>query len=299
VTILSFDLVSHDELARVSAAFGSGTHVVLGMERDGTRTLVQLAAGMAEPSTGRVTLDGREPFAHADVRRRIASLCADERLPPARDVHRAFSTALRARGDARSNATLLDSAGLAHFPARRMADLSHREVRALALVLALSHPEPMLLALFEPLALTDILNEDFVLQALARVVSAGAVVLATASRVEDAARLGGAVSTLERGTWLDSAASRTPLGQITLRVHSPDARRLAALLAEAPDVNAVEWAGGRELLVKGSDLERVAAQVARSARAEAIRIDALRYDPPSLYALSTARAGLARPPETP
>jgi hypothetical protein len=148
--------------------------------------------------------------------------------------------------------------------------------------------------LFEPLALLGILSEDFVLQSLTRAVSAGAIVLATASRLEDATRLGGAISALERGTWLDSAAARTPLSQITLRVHSPEARHLAARLSEAPDVSAVEWAGGQELLVRGSDLERLAAQVVASARAASIRIDALRYDPPSLDTLAAARAGFAQ-----
>jgi ABC-type multidrug transport system ATPase subunit len=297
VTTLSFDLVSHQELLHVSAAFASGRHVVLGTDRDGAGSFVELAAGIARPRVGRVAIDGQEPFSHAEVRRRVAALCADERLPPARDVTQALSIALRARADSRSVATVLDQAGLAHFAARRVADLSPREVRALALVLALSHPEPLLLALFEPLALLGILNEDFVLQGLSCAATGGALVLATASRLEDARRLGGAISTLERGTWLDSIASRTPLGEITLRVHSPDARRLAACLAEAPDVSAVECAGGRELLVRGNDLERLAARVVANARAQAIRIDAMRYDPPSLGALAAARAGLRHEPQ--
>jgi ABC-2 type transport system ATP-binding protein len=294
VTRLSLDLVSHAELVRVSAALMSGAHVVLGTERDGTDTLVRLCAGFMQPSAGRVTVDDRAPFAHADSRRSAGTLFADERLPPARDVARSVELALRARHDARSAATVLDAAGMAQFAARRISDLAPRETRALALALALSHPKPTLLALFEPLTLVDLLSEELIVQALTRHAAAGAVVLATASRIEDAARLGGATSALERGIWLDSAAARPPLSQVTLRVHTPEPRRLAARLSEAPDVSAVEWAGGRELLVRGSDLERVAAQVVASARSEAIRIDALRYDPPGLDALAAARAGLAQ-----
>jgi ABC-2 type transport system ATP-binding protein len=294
VTTLSFDLVSHAELSRVSAAFASGNHVVLGSERDGTSSLVQLAAGRALPSTGRVTLDGKEPYSNAAVRRRIAACSADEGLPPARTVASAMRIALDARGDARAAQSVLDSAGLAHFAARRTAATSARETRALGLVLALNHPAPSLLALFEPLALLGTLSEDYVLQGMQRAGAAGAVVLTTANRLEDAARLGGTTHALERGIWLDSAAARPPLSQVTLRVQTPEPRRLAARLSEAPDVNAVEWAGGRELLVRGSDLERVAAHVVASARSEAIRIEALRYDPPSLDALAAARAGLAQ-----
>jgi ABC-2 type transport system ATP-binding protein len=294
VTRLSLDLVSHAELARVSAALMSGSHVVLGTERDGTDTLMRLCAGFVPPSAGRVTVDDRAPFSHADLRRSTGSLFAEEHLPPARDVARSLHLALCARHDARSAATVLDAAGLAQLATRRVAALAPRETRALALLLALSHPNPTLLALFEPLTLVGILSEAFILQALTRQAAAGAVVLTSASRLEDAARLGGATSALERGIWLDSAAARPPLSQVTLRVHTPEPRRLAARLSEAPDVSAVEWAGGRELLVRGSDLERVAAHVVASARSEAISIDALRYDPPGLDALAAARAGLTR-----
>ena len=294
MTRLSLDLVSHAELVRVSAALLSGTHVVLGTARDGTDTLVRLCAGLMLPGAGRVTVDDRAPFSHADLRRSTGSLFAEERLPPARYVARSLELALRARHDTRSAAAVLDAAGIAQLAARRASELMPREMRALALALALSHPKPALLALFEPLALVGILSETFILEALARHAADGAVVLATAYRIEDATRLGGATSALERGIWLDSAAARPPLSQVTLRVRTPEPRRLAARLSETPDVNAVEWTGGGELLVRGSDLERLAAHVVASARAEAINIDALRYDPPGLDALAAARAGLAQ-----
>jgi ABC-type cobalamin/Fe3+-siderophores transport system ATPase subunit len=292
VSTLSFDLVSHTELSRVSAAFAAGTRVVLGTERDGTNTLLELAAGITRPSSGRVTLDGREPFVHAEIRRRVSALRAEERLPPAPTVTSALTFALAARGDSRSAQSVLDAAGLSSFAARRVKALSAREVRAVALALALSQPEPALLALFEPLSLLGLLNEDFLLDSLSARAAAGAIVLLSASRLEDAARLGGTTSALERGNWLDSAL--VPLGFVTLRVRTPDARRLAAQLSECPDVSAVEWAGGQELSIRGADLERVAAQIVSRARAAAIPIEALRYDPPSLEALAATRAGLAQ-----
>ncbi len=294
MTRLSLDLVSHAELVRVSAALMSGSRVVLGTERDGTDTLLRLCAGVMLPGAGRVTIDDRAPFSHADLRRSTGTLFADEHLPPARDVTHSLELALRARQDTRSAAAVLDGAGIAQLAARRVSDLTAREMRALALALALSHPKPTLLALFEPLALVGILSEVFILEALSRYAADGAVVLATAHRVEDATRLGGATSALERGIWLDSAAARPPLSPVTLRVHTPEPRRLAARLSEAPEVSAVEWAGGGELLVRGSDLERLAAHVVASARSEAISIEALRYDPPGLDALAAARAGLAQ-----
>ena len=291
---LRFEALNHVELANVNASFGAGTHVVVGSERDGSGTLLALAAGLLPPAAGRVLLDGVAPWSHARTRGRIASLCATESLLPARDVARSLGLALRARGDARSALSVLDRAGIAHFAAQRVSALAPREARAIALSLALSHPQPALLALHEPLSTAGILEQDFVLKTLSERSAAGAIVLCTANRLEDAARLGGNASALERGLWLGSGQARPPLGTFTLRVHTPEPRRLAARLSEAPDVSGVEWTGTRELLVHGSELEHLARSVVANARAEAIRITALKPDAPALEALAAARAGLAQ-----
>jgi ABC-type multidrug transport system ATPase subunit len=292
LTTLSFDLVSHGELTRVSTAFASGSYVLLGTERDGTSSFLQLAAGRMLARSGRVTLEGKEPYLNAALRRQIAATTADERLPRARTVHAALRLALGARSDARSAQSVLDAAGLAHLHTRRTAELSAREMRGLCLALALTHPAPLLLALFEPLASLGTLSESFVQQAIERAAAAGAIVLTSASRIEDAMRLSGTVHALERGIWQHSPALLA-IGGVALRVQTPEPQRLAARLSDSPDVSAVEWAGGRGLLVRGKDLERTAAHVVSSARAEAIRIEALRYEAPSLEALAAARAGLA------
>jgi ABC-type multidrug transport system ATPase subunit len=294
VSTLGFEAVSHGELSRVTASFASGSHVVLGSEHDGTGALIELAAGLAAPAFGRVRLDGKAQFSSAAVRGRVAALCAVERLPPARTVTGALTLALRARGDARSVHAVLDAAGIAHFAMRRYATLSASDQRALACALALTHPTPSLLALFEPLLLIGVLSEEFVLQSLARANSAGAIVLTSASRVEDALRIGGTISSLVRGAWLDESNTGLSLAEVTLRVRTPEPRRLAARLSEAPQVNAVEWSGGKELLVRGADLTQLAKHVVASARSEVIRIEALRCEPPSLEALAAARAGAAR-----
>jgi ABC-type multidrug transport system ATPase subunit len=294
VSELRCERLSHAGLSNVSAVFGVGTHVIVGTELDGTGTLLELAAGMLEPQSGSVRLDGFAPWSHAQTRRRIASLFAIETLLPARDVAGALALALAARGDARSAASVLDNAGLAHFATRRVSALTPREARAVALCLALSHREPALLALHEPLSTAVGLSPDFVLDTLNERSALGAIVLCTTSRLEDAARLGGSASALERGSWLASTETYPARGAITLRLRTADPRRLAARLSEAPDVSGVEWAGGQELLVRGPDLDRLAHSVVANARAEAIRITALKQDAPALEALAAERAGLAQ-----
>ena len=295
MSALSFDIVSHAELVSVSAVFTPGTHVVLGSERDGTHSLVALASGAAVSRVGQVLLNGVAPFSNAAARRSIGSLHASESLPPARTVNDAVALALRARADARSVTSVLGAAGLARLAARRSSELSPRETRAVALALALSHPKPSLLALHEPLSLVDLVREAFILEALSEFAEHGVIVLATASRVAEVASLGGTAHALERGIWLAEAHARTPALGVTLRVQTADPRRLAARLAEAPDVEGVTWAGAHELLVRGSNLERVASSVVSNARAEGIRIHAFRQEPPALEALSAARAGAAQP----
>ncbi|HET7544373.1 MAG TPA: ATP-binding cassette domain-containing protein [Polyangiaceae bacterium] len=291
---LRFEALSHAELSRVSAVFGAGMHVVVGTERDGTGTLLELAAGMLKPAAGSVQLDGSAPWSEARTRRRIASLFASEALLPARDVAGALTLLLGARGDTRSALSVLDSAGLAHFAKQRVSALTPSETRALALGLALSHEQPALLALHEPLSTGGGLSRDFVVQTLNERSAAGAIVLCCTSRLEDAARLGGSASALERGSLLAHVQAQPTQGAITLRVHTAEPRRLAARLSEAPDVSGVEWAGGHELLVRGPDLERLAHSVVANARAEAIRITALKPDAPALEALAAERAGLAQ-----
>jgi len=294
VSELRFEALNHVELVNVDATFSAGMHVVLGSERDGTGTLIALAAGMLDPARGRVLLDGIAPCSDARSRGRIASLFATETLLPAPDVARSLALSLRARGDARSALSILDNAGLTRFAKQRVSPLTAREARAIALCVALSQTEPALLALHEPLSVTDILQEEFVLRTLSERGAAGAIVLCTASRLQDATRLGGNTSALERGSWLGPGQARPPLSNITLRVHTTEPRRLAARLSEAPDISGVEWAGGQELLVHGRELDSLAHSVVANARAEAIRITALKQDAPPLEALAAARAGLAQ-----
>ena len=288
---LHFEAANHGLLANISGTLGEGCHIVVGSERDGTHTLLLLAAGMLQPSSGYVTLDSvRVTSPH--VRRRIAALFAEETPLPGRNVAGSVALALLARGDARSAASVLDTAGLAAFGARRVSSLSTREARGVALAVALSHTEPSLVALHEPLGLLGLVTEAYVTEALQRFAASGAVVLCTANRQAEATLLGGETSALERGIWLDSVQARSALGAVALRVHTPEPERLAARLADALEVTALTLAGKSELIVRGRELDDVARSVLGNARAAAIRVNAIKREPGELEALAAARAGL-------
>ena len=287
---LRFDAVGHGELTNLTASFGAGCHVVLGHEGDGTATLILLAEGSVRPRAGRVSLDAQAPGSTPVTRRSIASLTRAETLLPCRFVVQALELALRARGDAGSGSSVLDAAGLSHLGRRRVTEVSARDARAIALALALSHPAPRLLALHEPLGL---LRDDFVLQTLTARAEGGAIVLSTTNRLEDAAQLGGTLRHLARGVWLDPRVPPARTVGVTLRIRTEEPRRLVTRLAEAPDITGVEWPGGQELLVRGNDLTALAQSVVKNARAEAIRVTALKQELPTRETLTAARLGLA------
>lgn len=287
---LRFEAVTTAELVNLNASFTPGIHVVLGAEHDGTDALLRAAAGSTRPKQGRAFLNGVAPYSDSRTRRGIATLFADESSLSAHTVQRSVALALRARADSRSALAVLDAAGLAAFATYRVSELSAREARAVALAIALCHPAPSLLALHEPYALAGSINPGFIAQKLRDFAAARAVVVCTVSRLSEAERIGGALFALERGVWLDPAALRGSGTPVTLRVQTPEPRRLVARLSEAPDVTAVEWAGAQELLVRGHSLEVLAHSVVANARAEAIRITALKSDPPPLALLAAAHA---------
>jgi len=294
VSTLELHRAWHGPLTAASARLTGGTYVALGRAQDGAAALIELSAGIVRPSSGQVFLDGKAPFADPETRRRIGALGAEERLPPAKTVALALGSLLRAREDTRSAGEILDQFGLSWLLSRRPSSLILRETRAVALALALSQREPLLLALFEPLSLDGIIQEGSLRESVARCSGAGAVVLTTASRLEDAATIEGTLSVLERGTWLGASAARAPTETVALRVRSADATRLARALAAKDEISALEAASPRELIVHGNDPERVAAHVLTSAKEAAITIEALRIDAPTLSELTAARERAAR-----
>jgi len=294
VSTLELHRAWYGPLTAASARLTGGTYVVLGSAQDGAAALIELIAGVAPPSSGHVLIEGKPPFADPNTRRRIGALCTEERLPPAKTVARALGSLLRAREDSRSADAILDAMGLTWLRQRRPSSLSAREARAVALALVLSQHEPLLVALFEPLALGGIISEGRMRESLARFSRAGAVVLTTASRLEDAAVIEGSLSVLHRGTWLDSSAARATVELVALRVQTDAAARLATMLAGKEGIGKVEALGPRELIVRGEDVERVAACVLASAQEASVAVEALRVDAPSLPELALARERAAR-----
>jgi thiamine transport system ATP-binding protein len=160
-------------LERTSLEVSAGeTLTVLGPSGSGKTTLLRVVAGLQEPDSGRVVLDGRDLARVPPHRRGIGLVFQDHALFPHRDVAGNVSFGLRMRGDAPETiagrtSELLDVVGLSGFEHRAVGTLSGGEQQRVALARALA-PEPRLLLLDEPLGSLDRRLRDRLLDDLGR-----------------------------------------------------------------------------------------------------------------------------------
>ena len=288
---LAFHAVFDGPLLGVNARFGPGCSSLLGEDPVALAALVALAAGAREPRRGQVLLDGVALHASPERRRAASALLADESVPPLARVSDALDAVLVARGEERRGRALLESCGLVSWGDRRPKDLDASERRTLGLALSLTHPNPRLLALYEPFAAGRSLAADFVRAGVERAVAAGAVVLVATQSLDDARTLGAVPWLFARGV-LASAAEVSPgapgHGERALVVETPDARRLTAALAREPSVRGVRWNEAHApdtVLVFGSDIELLSSAVVRALGAEPLRVRSMALAPAPLAAL--------------
>jgi ABC-type multidrug transport system ATPase subunit len=274
-----------------------GRYVVLSNERDALGDLMRVLSGRDTPHSGRVLLDGLAPASVPATRRKLAALFADEQLPPARTVRGSVEKVLAARGAPRARAgSILEQATLAHLAELAPAKLGQRELRSIALAVALGHEAAELLLLHEPL--TTQLPPSFVLGCLDEQTARGGLVLTSTTSAADAVTLGGAWLCLELGRVRSTSGPTARLGggpwqQVTIETN--DARRLSQLLHAARQDLSTELAGSAQALkITGPALDVTVRQVIDLAREHGIEIQRIEAAIPPVEALFAARAGFAR-----
>lgn len=275
-----------------------GRYVVLSTERDALGDLITLLSGRDAPRTGQVLVDGVAPANQPSARRKIAALLAEEALPEARSVRDGIAKALAARGESAGEraSTILEQASLTHLSALDPSQLDQRELRSVALALALGHTSAELFVLHEPLA-THV-PASFVLAELDRHTARGAIVLASTTSPADAATLGGGWLCLELGRLqgVSSPAPRLGAGPWQqVLIETNDARRLSQLLHAASSELSTELAGSAQSLkVIGPALDVTVREVIALARQHGVEIQRIEVAVPPVEALLAARAGFAR-----
>jgi ABC-type uncharacterized transport system ATPase subunit len=195
----------------------------------------------------------------------------------------------------------LSQFGLAHWSDRSMASLTHRDLRALELLIALSTRDPVALALTEPGADTASLDRQALRAALVRAADAGACVIVATASMGDAVELCRTLHVLERGNiarWVpvDEAGALSPGRSVALRVEADLPRLLVATLADDPAIVGIDWdqQDHRSILtVRGDDLDRLALAVARAASTSGASVRSIAPIAPGLDEVRAAASGLA------
>jgi ABC-type transport system involved in cytochrome c biogenesis ATPase subunit len=294
---MTFQSAALDKLRGADLELLPGRYVVLGSEREPLRELVALAAGLVPPRSGHVRLDDGTPHAAPALRARLAALCDDESLPPARTTLQSVALVLAARGSAAGDASrILTDAGLSHWADTPVSLLDSRATRSIALALALAHDHAALLALHEPL--TTALPRQYVLEALDRHTERGAIVLSTTTSSGDAMLLGGSWLCVELGRVRGATGPSPRLGagpwqQVLIEVS--DAQSLAQLLhASALGLATELGSEARQLKVTGPALEVTVRELIGLCRAHGIEVQRITPVVPPVEALLAARAGYAR-----
>jgi ABC-type nitrate/sulfonate/bicarbonate transport system ATPase subunit len=282
-------------LAPLTARLDAGIHALLGGKSDGPSIVLGVLAGRLAVRGGSARVLGRT-VGDPGVRPSIAYVPLDAVLPEPLRVDEALAAADRIRGGpARDPSAYLEPFGIGALARRAVWSLSREEVRAVALVEALTSAAKVLLV-EEPLAgidpraagaIADALRARGCGERVAGVPSGGpmpeaaCVVVATGS-IRDARVLADDVLTFSRGALVRRASASDPLviagpRGARVRVVASDPKRLAAALASDEMVRDVAIDGG-VLVAGGADVATIVRAVARGALREGVDLEMLRPD---------------------
>jgi ABC-2 type transport system ATP-binding protein len=279
---------------------GPGLHALVGAPSDGTVAIARLVGGIESPARGEVVVAGRAPSHHPDLRARIGVSLETPCLPQARRVGDLLRRVDALRGGSAA-AEALSQFGLSHWADRKLENLPRRDLRALELLIAVSTPDPIALALTEPGADTSSLDRHVLRSALSRAADDGACVIVATASMGDAVELCRTIHVLERGNiarWVpaDEAGALSPGRSVALRIEVDLPRLLVATLADDPAVVGIDWDQQdhrSSLMVRGNDLDRLALAVARAASTSGASVRSIAPVAPGLDEVRAAASGLA------
>lgn len=263
---------AHGALTGLDLSLPAGTvGCLVGGRSDGTCVLARVLAGSERPSHGHLIVGGLPPWWSASTRARIGALLDKPELADVGTVRELLALARRLRGDSPERESWFEAIGASSLLRRPIDGLDRREVRTVALALALSAPAPLLVVLHEPLA--DVVKADATVlrEVLRRRASEGACVLVLTASAADAAALADDVATLKQGR-VDRAIGApdtdelVPGADIELRVWTDKPRQVAAALAGEASVTALSFSASDDAVpvaVRSKELAASAKAVAR------------------------------------
>lgn len=205
MTRLELRGLSGRRLRRLDLSLSAGVHALVGGPDEEAAEVVALCAGIVRPKRGTVRLDGAQPFLSPETRGRIGALLRVEEPLEGGSVEASVARALHLHRSVTAPRDALTSFGLESLLGRSPADLSPREVRSVALALALSLQAPLLLVLHEPFAAG--LSRGDVEARLLEHAEGGTVVLSILASAREAAESGAAPVFIGKAVNVEARAS--------------------------------------------------------------------------------------------
>ena len=259
---------------------------LLGPNGAGKTTTLRMLAGLIEPSSGSVTIDGT-PLTRATgnaLRRRIGFLTEApglwDRLT-LRENLRVYAGIYKLTQPERAIDRALDTFGLGDRGSTRAAELSKGMRQKVALARALLH-EPAVLLLDEPTSGLDPEITRSVRYLLEERRQAGCAILVSTHNLDEAERLADRVAVLQtRLLALDPPATlrgRLTKGRVVVRIEGD----LASGLSIAKSFDAQAAIEGAAIVVSLSDAERETPDLVRALVDGGARIVEVRSDMPEL-----------------
>ena len=175
---------------------------LLGPNGAGKTTLISILAGLARPSSGRVTVHGHDVQSdYAQARRQLGVVPQELVFDPffnVREALRIQSGYFGVRNNEAWIGELLESLGLADKAGANMRQLSGGMKRRMLVAQALVHKPPVIV-LDEPTAGVDVELRQTLWQFIARLNKEGSTVLLTTHYLEEAEALCGRIAMLKAG----------------------------------------------------------------------------------------------------
>ncbi len=220
-------------LTDVDLVLDEGLNVLVGPTRAGKTTLMRIAAGLDQPTGGRIVEDGLDVTGRPVRRRDVAFVYQEFVNYPSLTVEENVAAPLRRRGGlGRSEAAgrvseVVDLLGLGPHRRRRPAELSGGQQQRVAIARALVR-ETRLLLLDEPLVNLDYKLREELRDELGRIFAARrSVIVYSTSEPQEALLLGGRTAVVDEGRVLQS-------GPAVQAYHEPRSSRVARVFSDPP-----------------------------------------------------------------